>query len=236
MKKSVTLVISLLLLLSFTAAALGDTSLENAVPVAAEAKDEKSSKNKDMPVTLKAKSAVLMDASSGQILAKMNEHDKVYPASVTKIMPLLLVMEAIDRGELRLLDKVTATKNAAGKGGSQIWLKEGEVMSVDELLKAAAIYSANDATTALGEHLFGSEEAFVDRMNERAVQLGMADSYFENGTGLDDTTQKHLTSAHDIAVMSRELLKYDLIQNYTTVWMDSLRGGETELVNTNKVA
>jgi D-alanyl-D-alanine carboxypeptidase (penicillin-binding protein 5/6) len=176
-----------------------------------------------------------MDAGSGQILAQSNAHEKVYPASITKIMPLLLVMEALDKGDVTLRDTVTASKNAAGKGGSQIWLKEGETMSVDDLLKATAIYSANDACTALGEHLFGSEEAFVQKLNERAAELGMNESHFENGTGLDDTVINHRTSANDVAVMSRELLKYPIILNYTTVWMDYLRGGTTQLVNTNKI-
>lgn len=190
---------------------------------------------KETPVEIKAKSAVLMDASTGRVLMKHNEKEKVYPASVTKIMPLLLVCEAIDSGKISLSDVVTASGTAASKGGSQIWLKEGEQMTVDELLKATAVYSANDACTALGEYIAGSDEAFVKMLNDRASQLGMADTYFENCTGLDDTTENHLTTAMDVAIMSRELLKHEIITNYTTIWMDSLRNGETELVNTNKL-
>ena len=187
------------------------------------------------PVEIKAKAAVLMDASTGKVLMKYNENEKLYPASVTKIMPLLLVCEAIDDGRISLGDVVTVSGSASSKGGSQIWLKEGEQMTVDELLKATAVYSANDACTALGEYIAGSDEAFVNLLNERASQLGMTSTHFENCTGLDDTTENHLTTAFDVAVMSRELLKHDLITNYTTIWMDSLRNGQTELVNTNKL-
>ena len=187
------------------------------------------------PVEIKAKAAVLMDASTGKVLMKYNENEKLYPASVTKIMPLLLVCEAIDDGRISLGDVVTVSGSASSKGGSQIWLKEGEQMTVDELLKATAVYSANDACTALGEYIAGSDEAFVNLLNERASQLGMTNTHFENCTGLDDTTENHLTTALDVAVMSRELLRHDLITNYTTIWMDSLRNGQTELVNTNKL-
>jgi len=188
-----------------------------------------------MPVKVKAKSALLMDASTGKVLMAMNEHQKVFPASVTKIMPLLLITEAIDNGKIALTDMVTTSSTASSKGGSQIWLKEGEAMSVDDLLKATAIYSANDACTALGEYIAGSSEGFVKMMNDRAARLGMKDTVFINCTGLDDDTDDHLTSAYDIALMSRELLKHERIINYTTVWMDTLRGGQTELVNTNKL-
>ncbi len=188
-----------------------------------------------LPVDIKAKAAVLMDVDSGKVLMKFNESERLYPASVTKIMPLLLFMEAIDEGRIALNDTVTVTASAASKGGSQIWLKEGEQMTVDDLLKATAVYSANDACTALGEYIAGGDEAFVEMLNERAAQLGMTNTHFENCTGLDDTTENHLTTALDVAVMSRELLKHEMIINYTTIWMDSLRGGETELVNTNKL-
>lgn len=186
-------------------------------------------------IDIKAKSAVLMDASTGEVLFSLNENEKAYPASVTKIMPLLLFMEAIDSGKMALTDTVTASNNAAGKGGSQIWLKEGETMSVDDLLKATAIGSANDACTALGEHIAGSEEAFVKMMNDRAAELGMKNTHFVNCSGLDDDTTEHLTTAYDIALMSRELLSHERIKTYTTVWMDSLRDGATQLVNTNKL-
>lgn len=187
------------------------------------------------PIEIKAKSAVLMDVSTGRVLIGYNENERLYPASVTKIMPLLLIVEAIDDGRIALTDTVTASATAASKGGSQIWLKEGEQMTVDELLKATAVYSANDACTALGEYLAGSDEAFVKMMNDRAEQLGMTNTHFENCTGLDDTTTEHLTTAADVAIMSRELLRHELITNYTTIWMDSLRDGKTELVNTNKL-
>lgn len=188
-----------------------------------------------LPVEIKAKAAVLMDVSTGKVLMKYNETEKLYPASVTKIMPLLIVVEAIDSGKIKLTDIVTVSANASSKGGSQIWLKEGEQMTVDDLLKATTVYSANDACTALGEYVAGSEDAFVAMLNERAAQLGMKNTYFENCTGLDDTTEKHLTTALDVAIMSRELLKHEMIINYTTIWMDSLRDGATELVNTNKL-
>jgi D-alanyl-D-alanine carboxypeptidase (penicillin-binding protein 5/6) len=188
-----------------------------------------------LPVEVKAKAVVLMDQTTGKVLMKMNENEKLPPASVTKIMTLLLVVEAIDNNKIRLTDTVTVSANAASKGGSQIWLKEGETMTVDEMLKAAAVYSANDACTALGEYIAGSEEGFVLMLNERAEELGMVNTNFENCTGLDDDTTNHLTTAYDIALMSRELMKHDIIQNYTTIWMDSLRNGQTELVNTNKL-
>ncbi len=189
----------------------------------------------DMPVSVRAKAAVLMDATSGKVIAHKNKDERLYPASVTKIMALLLVAEAVDSGRVKLTDEVTASTNASSKGGSQIWLKEGETMTVDELLKATAIYSANDACTALGEFIAGSSEEFVSMMNEKAKSLGMNNTNFVNCTGLDDDTTEHLTTAYDIALMSRELLRHSFIMNYTTVWMDSLRDGATELVNTNKL-
>ena len=182
-----------------------------------------------------AKAAVLMDASTGEVLYSFNENEKLYPASVTKIMPLLLFMEALDSGKIALTDTVTASPTAASKGGSQIWLKEGEQMTVDELLRATAIASANDACTALGEHIAGSEVGFVKMMNDRAKELGMMNTNFVNCSGLDDDTTEHLTTAYDIALMSKELLSHERIRTYTTVWMDSLRNGETQLVNTNKL-
>lgn len=191
-------------------------------------------KQNEVPVEIKAKSAILMECTTGQILAKFNEHEKLPPASVTKVMPLLLFVEAIDNRTISLGDNVVCSPTAASKGGSQIWLKEGETMTVDELLKAVAVASANDATTALGEHIAGSEEAFVKMMNDRAKELGMNDTIFYNCSGLDDT-DVNITSAHDVGLMSAELMKHDLITKYTTIWMDSLRNGATELVNTNKL-
>lgn len=184
---------------------------------------------------IKAKAAVLMDVSTGQVLYKYNENEKLPPASVTKIMSLLLIAEAVDSGKIKLTDEVTTSAEAAAKGGSQIWLKEGETMTVDEMLKAVAIASANDACCALGEYIAGSETAFVGMMNDRAKQLGMKNTHFENCSGLDDDTVAHLTTAYDIGLMSVELLKHEFIEKYTTVWMDSLRGGKTELINTNRL-
>jgi len=193
-----------------------------------------SSKN-TLPFEIDAVSAILIEASSGKVLLEKNADEKLYPASITKIMTMLLVAEAIDCAKITLEDKVTASANACSKGGSQIWLEEGETMTVHELFKAVAVGSANDAATALGEYVSGSETSFVSAMNERAKQLGMTNTHFDNPTGLDDTTDTHLTTARDIAIMSRELLKHQFIEEYTTIWMDTLRNGETELVNTNKL-
>lgn len=185
--------------------------------------------------SITAKSAILMEISSGEVLLSKNPDEKLPPASITKIMTLLLVMEAIDSGKITLDDKVTASSNASSKGGSQIWLKEGEQMTVHELLKATAVASANDASTALGEYVAGDEASFVAMMNKRAAELGMTNTNFENCSGLDDTTVEHYSTARDIAVMSCELMKHERIKDYTTIWMDSLRNGETELVNTNRL-
>lgn len=189
----------------------------------------------DLQVEVNAKACVLMDANTGTVIAAFNEHDKLYPASVTKIMTLLLVMEAVEAGKLTLEMEVTCSESAAEKGGSQIWLEPGEVMTVNDLLKATVVYSANDACCLLGECISGSETAFCDLMNKKAAELGMNDTHFDNCTGLDDDTETHKSSAYDIALMSRELLKYDLIRDYTGIWMDTLRNGETQLVNTNKI-
>lgn len=182
---------------------------------------------------LNAKSAILMDFATGEVLYEMNPDEKLAPASITKIMTLLLVMEALENERIELTDEITASEYAAGMGGSQIWLEPNEIMTVDELLRATVIASANDATVALAEAIAGSEESFVAMMNEKAKELGMSNTNFVNSYGLD--AEGHLTTAHDIAIMSAELIKYDLIKKYTTVWSDSLRGGESELVNTNKL-
>ena len=182
---------------------------------------------------IKAKSAILMEVNTGKILYEMNADEKLPPASITKIMSLLLVMEAISSGKMSVEDVITASEHACSMGGSQIWLEPGETMTVDDLLKAAVIASANDATVALGEQIAGSEEGFVAMMNARAKELGMTNTNFINATGLD--AEGHISSAHDVAIMSAELIKHDLIKNYSTLWMDSLRGGESELVNTNKL-
>ena len=178
------------------------------------------------------KSAVLMELSTGKLLFEKNSHEKLTIASVTKIMTLLLVMEAIDGGLITPEEKVTCSATAASMGGSQIWLEQGETMTVDELLKAAAIVSANDACAALAERICGTIENFVARMNERAAELGMKDTLFLDCSGLSDDAY---SSANDVALMSRELMKHREIQKYTTVWMDTLRGGKSQLVNTNKL-
>lgn len=181
-----------------------------------------------------APSAVLMEKTTGTVLYAKDEHTPREPASVTKIMTLLLTMEAIDSGQLSYDDVVTASARAASMGGSQIWLKEGEQMTVRDLLKAVCVVSGNDAAVALGEHLAGSETAFVEKMNARAAELGMNDTHFVNACGLP--AEGHVASAHDIAVMSRELtLNHPDIRQFTTLWMDSLRDGASMLVNTNKL-
>ena len=185
-------------------------------------------------LTLDAPSALLMEKQTGTVLFAKDEHTPREPASVTKVMTLLLTMEAIDSGALSYDDTVTGSAHAASMGGSQIWLKEGEQMRVEELIKAVCVVSGNDAAVALGEHLAGSEEAFVARMNERAKALGMNDTHFVNCTGLP--AEGHVTSAYDIALMSRELiLHHPDIRRFTTIWMDSLRDGQSMLVNTNKL-
>ena len=186
-------------------------------------------------VSVAAKAFLLMDAATGTVLAQSNADERLYPASVTKVMTLLLVCEAIEAGKLARAATLTCSDTAAAKGGSQIWLEPGETMTVDDLLKAAFVYSANDACTLLGEAVAGSEEAFVRQMNEKAAALGMRNTHFDNCTGLDDDTTTHLSTARDIAVMSRALLQYDWIRDYTTIWMDTLRNGETQLVNTNRL-
>lgn len=182
---------------------------------------------------IKAKSAVLLEPNTGKILYEQNADEKLPPASITKIMSLLLVMEALERGDFDLETTVTASEHACSMGGSQIWLEPGETMSVDDLLRATVIASANDACTALGELIAGSEEGFVALMNERAKELGMNSTTFKNCTGLD--AEGHLTTAGDVAIMSGELIKHEKIKDYSTVWMDSLRDGKSELVNTNKL-
>ena len=182
---------------------------------------------------LPAPSAVLMEASTGKVLFEKNAHEQRPCASITKVMTLLLVMEALDEGRIHLEDMVSASEHASSMGGSDIWLEPGETMSVDDLLKATVIVSANDAAVALAEYVSGSEEAFVQRMNERAAELGMTNTVFKNCNGLDE--DGHVTTAYDIALMSRALIQHEKIFDYTQVWMDELRGGKTQLVNTNKL-
>lgn len=182
---------------------------------------------------LSAKSAILMEASTGTILFEKASHEALPPASVTKIMTMLLVMEALDNAQYTLDDKVSVSEFAASMGGSQVFLEPNEQMSVHDMLKAVAVASGNDAAAALAEFTAGSHDAFVAKMNERAKQLGMNDTHFVNCNGLD--ADGHVTSAHDIAVMSRELMRHPKIFEYTTIWMDSLRDGAFGLVNTNKL-
>lgn len=184
---------------------------------------------------LECKSAILMEATTGNILYEQNADEALPPASVTKVMTLLLVMEAIEEGKITLSDTVRTSAHAAGMGGSQIYLKEGEEMSVEDMVKSVVIASANDAACALAEHVAGSEEAFVKKMNERAAELGMKNTSFENTNGLDDTTENHYTSARDIAIMSRELIKHEKILEYSSIWMDTVRNGMFGLTNTNRL-
>ncbi|MEE0945531.1 MAG: D-alanyl-D-alanine carboxypeptidase family protein [Acutalibacteraceae bacterium] len=198
------------------------TPLE-AVPVVAKAEE----------IEINAKSAILIDAKSGKVLFDKNADERSAPASITKIMSLLLFMEAIEDGRFTYETEIVCTDTAAALGGSQIWLEPGETMTVHELLKAVTVVSANDATVMLAEAVAGSEESFVIMMNEKAKSLGMNNTNFENCTGLD--AENHYSSAFDVAIMSRELLKHPKITEYTTIWMDSLRDGSSELVNTNKL-
>ena len=185
-------------------------------------------------LAVEAEACLLMEKTTGEVLYAVNEHEPLEPASVTKIMTILLVMEAIDSGQLQYGDVVTASAHACSMGGSQIWLKENEQMTVEDMLKAVCVASANDCSVALAEHLAGSESAFVERMNQRAAELGMEDTVFMNPTGLP--AEGHVTSAYDIALMSRELiLNHPDVRRFTTIWMDTLRDGEFGLSNTNKL-
>ena len=182
---------------------------------------------------VKAPSAVLMEAETGKVLYEKNPHEKRPCASITKVMTLTLIMESVDSGKIKLTDLVSASEHAASMGGSDIWLKPGENMTVDDMLKATVIASANDAAVALAEYVSGSEEEFIQQMNEKAKTLGMKDTVFKNCNGLDE--DGHITSAYDVALMSRELMKHKKIFDYTTTWIENIRGGKTQLVNTNKL-
>lgn len=194
------------------------------VPIAAEETEA---------VSVSAPAAILIEAGTGQVLYEKNSHERRAPASVTKIMTMLLTVEAVDRGQIQLDEMVSCSEHAASMGGSQVYLEPGEEMSVRDMLKAVAVASGNDAAVALAEHISGSSEGFVALMNERAQELGMADTHFVNCNGLDEP--EHLTSANDIALMSRELVKHPLVLEFTGIWMDSLRDGAFGLVNTNKL-
>lgn len=209
-KKIISLVMALTMLLTFTLTA-----------------------NAELDLGLKAGSAYLIEQSTGRVLYQQNADVKYAPASVTKVMTMLLVMEALDGGRISLDDEVSVSEHAASMGGSQVYLEVGERMSVHNMLKAVAVASGNDAAVALAEHVYGTEEVFVEKMNQRARELGMNDTHFVNCNGLDE--EGHLTTAHDIALMSAELLKHPKILEYTGIWMDTLRNGEFGISNTNKL-
>ena len=209
-------VISLILVLSFVLS----------FPICANATENKKSN---------VKSSILMSLDTGDVIKQNNAYEHLSPASVTKLMSILLILEAIDSGKIKLTDEVAATENAVSKGGSQIWLEVGEKMTVNDLFKAVVIASANDACTLLGEYVAGSDSAFVDMMNKRVETLGLKNSHFENCTGLDDEVTNHYSCAYDLAVIAKEVMKHKLILKYSTVWLDSLRNGKTELNNTNKM-
>lgn len=184
-------------------------------------------------IEILAPSAILMEPKTGKVIYEKNSHEVRCCASITKVMTMILVMEAIDSGKISFNDVVSASEHAASMGGSDIWLKPGETMSVDELIKATMVASANDAAVALAEHVCGSEEIFVSEMNQKAKELSMNETVFKNCNGLDE--EGHVTSAYDVALMSRELIKHKKIFDYTSIWMDYLRDGKTQLVNTNKL-
>ena len=190
--------------------------------------------NSSTPMEFESESCILIEQSTGTVLYEHNSHEQLRPASVTKVMTILLIMEALDNRALSLDDNIPCSERASSMGGSQIWLDTSEKLTVHEMLKAICVVSANDCTVAMAEYLAGSEEAFVEKMNSRAKELGMNDTYFKNCHGIDE--DGHVTSSYDIALMSRELLlNHPKITEYTTIWMDSLRNGESELVNTNKL-
>lgn len=234
-------VICCFLLLSITIIISNQTNAEtkyvwsqNVSTVQTNSTEETPISNVQNTLNLQSGSAILMDQDSGQVLYEHNSHDKLRPASVTKIMSILLIMEALDSGEIKLTDKVPCSEKASSMGGSQIWLTTTETLTVDEMLKCMCVVSANDCTVAMAEFLCGSTDAFVDKMNQRAKELGMNDTCFKNCHGIDE--DDHVTSSYDIAIMSRELLsKHPSIKNYTTIWMDSIRDGKSQLVNTNKL-
>ncbi len=199
------------------------------------AKENSDLEQADTSLVGEAKSVILIEAETGKILYEYEADIRLAPASVTKIMTILLVAEELDKGTIKLTDTIQVSDNASHMGGSQVYLKAGEEMSVEDLLKSVIIASANDAATVLAEHISGSVEGFVERMNKRASELGMTNTVFENPTGLDDSTVDHKTTARDISLMSRELMKHKLILNYTTIWMDTIRNGEFGLTNTNRL-
>lgn len=229
MKKiiSIVLILTLLFIPQNICFAINETKNE------AETHEMYSSVNLDLEYDLGG--AYLCEASTGKVLYAENEFNKASPASVTKIMTLLLVCEALDQGKIKLDDMVCVSAKAASMGGSQVFLEEGERISVEELIKSTVIASGNDSAVALAELCAGSEASFVKQMNARAIELGLKNTYFENTTGLDDTTTNHYSCAADIAKMSRELIKHDVILKYASIWQDTIRGGEFTLTNTNRL-
>ena len=215
--------------------AITSTSAEETMPISENSILTSDVGVEDGALKLNCQSAILMEATTGTVLYMQNSEESLPPASVTKVMTLLLVMEAIDNGKIKLTDTVTVSEYAASMGGSQVYLKVGEQMSVNDMLKSVIIASANDAAVALAEHLWGNVDVFVSKMNEKAKKLGMSNTHFENVTGLDDTAQNHLTSAKDIAIMSRELIRHKTVLQYSSIWMDTIRNGEFGLTNTNRL-
>ena len=207
---------------------------EKSVQTNAKTEKQSTSVKTENELKLESGGAILIEQHTGQVLYEHNIHEKLRPASVTKVMSILLIMEALDSGKISLTDKVPCTEDAAAMGGSQIWLDVREELTVDEMLKAICVVSANDCTVAMANYLCGSQEAFVEKMNLKAKELGMNDTTFKNCHGIDE--DGHVTSPYDIALMSRELLNnHPTILKYTTIWMDSLRDGKSQLVNTNKL-
>ena len=229
MKKAIALILSLATLLLFTSSVSATDAL--AVPSSALSYNKENPGNLD----ISAPSAILVEATTGTVLYCKNQEEKRSPASVTKIMTLLLVCEALETERIKLTDTVIISDYAASMGGSQVFLEEGETFTVEELLKCTVIASANDAAVALAELVCGTEGNFVAEMNKRAEELGMRNTNFENVSGLDDTTTAHLTSAEDIAIMSRELINHDIVLKYSSLWQDSIRDGEFQLTNTNRL-
>lgn len=236
MKKTMIRLTAILLSVLLLSVSVGSVSAEEILPIKEEGLQAVSDLGvEEGSLELNCQSAILMEATTGAILYTQNADKALPPASVTKIMTLLLIMEAIDSGTVRLENTVSVSANAASMGGSQVYLKEGEQMSVEDLLKSVVIASANDAAVALAEYVAGSVNAFVEKMNAKAKALGMTSTTFENVTGLDDTAENHLTSAKDIAIMSRELIKHPTILQYSSIWMDTIRNGEFGLTNTNRL-
>ena len=229
---AVIMIVQLLSILSFALGMTDTTSINNSDQIVIE---NGALLDADVDLGLDCKSALLMEAKTGTVLYEQNADEALPPASVTKIMTLLLVMEAVDSRKIKLDDMVTTSANAASMGGSQVYLKEGEQMTVEDMIKCVVISSANDAAVALAEHIGGSEKGFVEMMNKRAAELGASNARFENTNGLDDTVQNHVMSARDIAIISRELISHKKILEYSSIWMDTVRDGTFGLSNTNRL-